>query len=135
MLTTLAVANYRSLRNLVIPLGRLNLITGANGAGKSSLYRSLQLLADTAQGGVIPSLAKEGGLSSTLWAGPEKFSREMLRGAAPIRGGPRTEPVSLRLGFAGNEYGYAIDIGLPTPRAGEAPLKPSMFSRDHEIKR
>ena len=50
MLTTLAIANYRSLRNLVIPLGQLNLITGANGSGKSSLYRSMQLLAATARG-------------------------------------------------------------------------------------
>ncbi len=44
MLTTLAVANYRSLRNLIIPLRRLNLITGPNGSGKSSVYRALRLL-------------------------------------------------------------------------------------------
>ena len=31
MLQTLAVANYRSINKLVIPLGRLNLITGPNG--------------------------------------------------------------------------------------------------------
>ena len=71
MLTTLAVANYRSLRNLIVPLRRLNLITGPNGSGKSNVYRALRLLAETAQGGVIPSLAREGGLQSTLWAGPE----------------------------------------------------------------
>ncbi|HHO8262715.1 hypothetical protein, partial [Pseudomonas aeruginosa] len=29
MLTTLAVSNYRTLRDLVMPLRRLNLITGA----------------------------------------------------------------------------------------------------------
>ena len=33
MLTTLAVSNYRTLRDLVMPLRRLNQITGANGAG------------------------------------------------------------------------------------------------------
>ncbi|MBG6637678.1 hypothetical protein I5G22_30065, partial [Pseudomonas aeruginosa] len=32
MLTTLAVSNYRTLRNLVMPLRRLNLIAGAHGA-------------------------------------------------------------------------------------------------------
>ena len=31
MLTTLAISGYRSLRDLVLPLKRLNLITGANG--------------------------------------------------------------------------------------------------------
>lgn len=67
MLTTLAVSNYRTLRDLVMPLRRLNLITGANGAGKSNVYRALRLLADSARGEVIPSLAREGGLPSTLW--------------------------------------------------------------------
>ncbi|MGI8446750.1 MAG: hypothetical protein ACR2MP_06110, partial [Streptosporangiaceae bacterium] len=37
VMETLAVENYRSLRRLVVPLAALNLVTGANGAGKSSL--------------------------------------------------------------------------------------------------
>ena len=57
MLTTLAISNYRSLRDLVVPLERLNVVTGANGSGKSSLYRSLRLLAETAQGGLVTALA------------------------------------------------------------------------------
>ncbi|RBL66124.1 ATP-binding protein, partial [Pseudomonas sp. MWU13-2625] len=80
MLKTLAVANYRSINKLVIPLGRLNLVTGANGSGKSNLYRALRLLAETAQGGVVNALAKEGGLESTYWAGPEQISRRMSQG-------------------------------------------------------
>lgn len=59
MLTTLAVANYRSINTLVVPLARLNLITGPNGSGKSNLYRALRLLAETAQGGVISALARK----------------------------------------------------------------------------
>ena len=73
MLHTLAISNYRSLLNLVIPLGSLNVITGTNASGKSNLYRALRLLSDTAQGGVINSLAREGGLNSTFWAGSEKI--------------------------------------------------------------
>jgi predicted ATPase len=128
MLTTLAIANYRSLRDLIVPLARLNVITGPNGSGKSSVYRALRLLAVTARGGVIPSLAREGGLQSTLWAGPERFSRAMLAGDAPVQGTRRTEPVNLRLGFAGDEFGYAIDLGLPIP--GE-----TQFGLDPVIKR
>jgi predicted ATPase len=39
----LAVANYRSLRDLVIPLRRLTVVAGPNGSGKSNLYRMLPL--------------------------------------------------------------------------------------------
>ncbi|MCW5625081.1 MAG: AAA family ATPase [Burkholderiales bacterium] len=128
MLTALAVANYRTLRDLVLPLAQLNVITGANGAGKSNVYRALRLLAETAQGRVVPSLAREGGLPSVLWAGPEQFSRAMQRGEQPVQGGPRKTPVHLRLGFGGDEFGYAIDLGLPQ---NQAPA----FSLDPEIKR
>ncbi|MEO1161664.1 MAG: AAA family ATPase, partial [Pseudomonadota bacterium] len=51
MILTLAISGYRSIRDLVLPLEQLTLITGANGSGKSSLYRSIRLLADVAQGG------------------------------------------------------------------------------------
>jgi len=128
MLTTLAISNYRSLRDLIVPLGRLNVITGPNGSGKSSLYRALRLLADTAQGRVVPSLAREGGLQSTLWAGPESISRAVRRGDYPVQGTRRKHPVSLRLGFAGDEFGYLIDMGLPKPDSTSA------FSLDPEIK-
>jgi len=128
MLTTLAISNYRSLRNLIVPLRQLNIITGPNGSGKSSVYRALWLLAETAQGGLIPSLAREGGLQSTLWAGPEAFSRSVLRGEHPVQGTPRKASVNLRLGFAGDEFGYSIDLGLPAPSR-------SAFALDPEIKR
>src|SRR5688572_29378122 len=128
MISTLAVANYRSLRNVVAPLGALNLVSGENGSGKSSLYRALRLLAETAQGGVVASIAREGGLPSTLWAGPERISRAMRKGEHPVQGGPRREPVNLRLGFASDELSYCIDLGLPTPHE-------SAFRLDPEIKR
>ena len=135
VLQTLAVANYRSIRSLVMPLEQLNLITGANGSGKSNLYRALRLLAEAAQGGIVSSLAREGGLSSTLWAGPENISRGMKKGTVPIQGGPRREPVHLRLGFQGEHVGYSIDLGLPPPQGFSAPAEPSAFMQDPEIKR
>jgi len=74
MISTLAIAGYRSLRDVRMGLEGLNVVTGANWSGKSSLYRALWLLADIGQGRIIQSLALEGGLASTLWAGPEAFS-------------------------------------------------------------
>src|SRR5215471_3387650 len=127
MLTTLAISNYRSLRNLVVPLRRLNVVTGPNGSGKSNLYRALRLLGDTAQSRVVASLAREGGLPSTLWAGPENISRSMKGGTQPVQGTRRKEVVSLLLGFASEEFGYLIDLGLPPPSK-------SAFALDPEIK-
>ena len=128
MISAVAVSGYRSLRSLVVPLEALNLITGANGTGKSSLYRAMRLLADAARGNVIQSLAREGGLPSTLWAGPENISRAMKRGDHPIQGTVRKAPISVRLGFSSDEFGYAIDLGLPVPGK-------TMFRLDPEIKR
>jgi predicted ATPase len=127
---TLAISGYRSLRDFVIALKGLNLVTGPNGSGKSNLYRALRLLAETAQGRAISSLAREGGLQSTLWAGPESFSRSVKRGEHPVEGTVRQSVVSLRLGFAADDFGYAIDLGLPPP---EKP--PSPFKHDPAIKR
>src|SRR3982751_5441397 len=107
MLCTLAVSSYRSLREILIPLGRLNLITGPNGSGKSNLYRALRLLAETAQGGVVNALAREGGLESTFWAGPETISRRMRNGEVPIQSTVRQGVKRLRLGFAGEDFSYS----------------------------
>ncbi|CAI8736885.1 putative ATPase [Pseudomonas sp. IT-196MI5] len=128
MLKTLAVANYRSINKLVIPLGRLNLITGPNGSGKSNLYRALRLLAETAQGGVVNALAREGGLNSTFWAGPETITRRMQNGEVPIEASVRRGVKRLRLGFAGDDFSYSIALGLPEPSQ-------STFSLDPEIKK
>lgn len=111
MIRTIAVFGYRSIRDVVVALEPLTLITGGNGSGKSSLYRSLRLLADVARGNVVRALALEGGFDSVLWAG---------RASA--------DHVSLKLGFAYDDYGYAIDLGLPIPN------EESHFNRDPYIK-
>ena len=126
MILTVAVSGYRSLRNLVLPLGPLTVITGGNGVGKSSLYRALRMLGEVSQGRAISTLASEGGLSSTMWAGPEVLSRRMKSGEVPITGTVRSKPIGLKLGFASEDYGYAVELGLPA--------EVSAFSNDPEIK-
>jgi predicted ATPase len=128
VLQTLAIENYRSLRTLVLPLTSLTVVTGGNGTGKSSLYRALRLLADGARNGMVAALAREGGLPSVLWAGPEHTGRAVREGRYPVQGTVRSGSVALRLGFGAEDLSYAIDLGLP---AGGK----TAFGRDPVIKR
>jgi predicted ATPase len=125
---TLAIANYRSLREVVLPLGQLTVITGANGSGKSNLYRALRLLSDTSIGGAVPSLAREGGIKLAVWAGPETVVKATKEGRQEVQGGPRKKPVSIKLGFAADDFSYSVEFGLPV-------LSSSAFAHDPEIKR
>jgi predicted ATPase len=134
VLHTFAISHYRSIKKLVIPLTRLNLITGANGSGKSSLYRALRLLVATAQEGIVAPLALEGGIKSVVWAGPELLSPNMRRGDVPVQGGPRKHAQRLKLGFSSSDFGYAVSLGL-TPPEIPPPDPPSAFSLDPEFKR
>jgi predicted ATPase len=113
VIRSVAIEHYRSLRRVRFALSGLNVVTGPNGSGKSNVYRALRLLADCARVGAGAALAAEGGLSSALWAGSPD--------------GPIDAPVRLRLGYGGEEFGYAVDFGLPVP--GD-----TMFGRDPEIK-
>jgi predicted ATPase len=130
VIRTVAVQGYRSLRELVLPLGQLTVITGANGSGKSSVYRSLRLLADAAQNAVVASLAREGGLTSTFWAGPEAIARSVRQGTHAVEGLAKRRVASLKLGFGSDSYGYSVDLGYP-------PLPPptTMFALDPRVKR
>ena len=129
MYSTVAIHGYRSLRDVVLPLGRLTVVTGANGSGKSSVYRALRLLGACGRGQVVRGLAHEGGLSSVLWAGPESLA-QARRGYA-VEGTMRSGPVSLLLGVGGvgDELSYLVDLGIPVQS------DVTRFNRDPEIKR
>ncbi len=130
MIQTVAVQGYRSLRDLTLPLGQLSVITGANGSGKSSFYRALRLLADAALNSVVASLAREGGLPSTFWAGPETIARAVRQGTYDVEPLQKRKVASLKLGFGGDDFGYSIDLGYPPP-----PPPETMFRLDPHVKR
>jgi predicted ATPase len=122
-------AGYRSLRNIRFPVGRLTVFVGANGVGKTNLYRALQLLQAAAAGALARELASEGGMESAFWAGKRISGR-------PVR-------IKLSVGFSQAREGemqaefdyavetglvqqYKIDVGLPTPTAAAFPLEPQI---------
>ncbi len=72
MLRTLHFQGYRSLRDFRMRLGRVTVVTGENGVGKSNVYRALEMVQGMAQGRFAAAVAREGGLPSMLWAGDLK---------------------------------------------------------------
>jgi predicted ATPase len=119
-LTEIAVAGYRSLRAIRFPLRRLSVFVGANGAGKTNLYRALQLIQAAAAGNLSRALAAEGGMDSALWAGKR-----------PLRKPPRIKLMAA-LGDADDSgedaaalaYSYAIEIGQRAPTEAAFAVEP-----------
>ncbi len=135
MIKSIAIENYRSIIKLTIPLGQLNLVTGENGSGKSNLYKALRLLAKVGEGNIVRSLAQDGGLESVFWAGPERISKRMRSGDVPVQGGPRQNKRQLKLGFSGDDYGYAVLLGLPNFAVPMPTINPTKFRLDPGIMR
>ena len=111
-------ANYRSLRSIRFPTRRLTVFVGANGVGKTNLYRALQLLQASAAGTLARELAAEGGMQSASWAG-KRYVGESPR-------------IKLSAGFGepaleGVLYAYEVEIGVPPPLGrGAFPLEPDV---------
>jgi predicted ATPase len=111
-------ANYRSLRSIRFPTGRLTVFVGANGVGKTNLYRALQLIQASAAGTLARELAAEGGMQSAFWAGQRRT------------GDPARIKLSAGFGepaFEGVVYSYEVEIGVPPPGGpGAFPLEPDL---------
>jgi predicted ATPase len=117
----LHVCGYRSIRNLRVCLGNVNVLTGPNGCGKSNLYNAVFLLAKTVTGGFARVIAEEGGMPSVLWAG-ERRSRSV--------GSARPEALRMTLGVKTDSFCYEMSCGL----VKTSPESPSAFRLDPEIK-
>lgn len=116
MLSEIWIRGYRSVRKLAMPLGRINLVQGANGCGKSNLYNAIHLLASAATGELASAICAEGGINQIMWAGG-------------LRPGDRADdPRRIILGMQAEQFGYELQIGLPPP-----PFLP-YFAFDPEIK-
>ncbi|MGH9671864.1 MAG: AAA family ATPase [Bryobacteraceae bacterium] len=116
----LSVAGYRSIREMRLKLGAVNVLTGPNGCGKSNLYNAVLLLARAATGGFARALAEEGGMPSVLWAGGRKRLRS------------KPEPVRVILSVTLDVFGYRLECGLP--HCGPPTERPSSFRFDPEVK-
>ncbi|MEO4043791.1 AAA family ATPase [Hoeflea sp. CAU 1731] len=124
-LRSMRAEHYRSLRAIRMDLGPVNLFVGANGAGKSNLYRALQLIKAAADGQLAHEIAAEGGIYSAYWSGDTpKHKKARIRLSAEIVDEER-----------GVVYTYEVECGFRPPKAAagfthEAQVKAEQLSVD-----
>ncbi len=116
-------AGYRSLRAIKFPVGRLTVLVGANGVGKTNLYRSLQLLQAAAAGVLSHELAAEGGMESALYAGKRKVREPAL---ITLTAGFAPAPTESENNEMAADYSYEVSIGLATETAAAFGLEPQV---------
>jgi predicted ATPase len=117
-LTSVTIRGYRSVQGLTLPVEDCSVFLGANGVGKTNLYRALGLLRCAAEGTITRAIAEEGGVASVLWAGAR-------RRGMPVR-------LILRAHFDEQAYGgevglphcYEIEIGLRQPTEAAFAVEP-----------
>ncbi len=63
----LEVKGFRSLRHVRWTPGKLNVLIGQNGSGKSNLLHTLELLKASAEGQLPEEVLREGGIAPLLW--------------------------------------------------------------------
>src|SRR5438270_13800854 len=120
MIKHIHTAGYRSVRELGLDLKSTNVLTGPNGCGKTNLYNSLVLIGRAAQAQFARAIAEEGGTPSVFWAGGER-----------IRYQRKKPPKRIILNFEGDDFGYELQAGLPSPN--EHALQ-TLFTLDPRVK-
>ena len=115
MVDVVVIRRYRALRDVRFAPKQLTLITGANGTGKSSLYRALTLLQRAATGGLGLAIAEEGGLGSITWAGTGVAEGQAAKRAGrEIQGAAHGAGSSVTFGMHAEGLGFELEVGIPT---------------------
>src|SRR5580693_6554101 len=88
----LTIEGFKSIRKLEdFELGALNVLIGANGAGKSNFVSFFRLLRDLIQQRLQTAIAVEGGADSCLFLGPKE-----------------TRQLTGKIYFGRNGYGFSL---------------------------
>lgn len=114
MIQSVRLSGYRSLRDLRLRLGCVTLLSGANGVGKTNIYRALRLVSSMARGGFAEAVAGEGGMRSLLWTGNMDHARL----------------TTLSAEVASEAFSYAFECGLMPAAPGDL----TKFKLDPDIK-
>ena len=104
MLDSLTVRTFKSLEDVTVRLGQVNVFIGPNGSGKSNLLEALGILASAANGRVDDQALLSRGVRPGLPA--------LYKTAFPARDGARVPP-HLFFGAAGDAERYEVSLHNP----------------------
>lgn len=99
MIHHIRIQNFRSVRDIELELGALNIVFGPNGCGKSNIYKAIHLLTASADGKFSSYISEEGGLENVMWSGR----------TAPTARHPRR----LQISCLTAEFDYELQVGFP----------------------
>ncbi len=104
MLDTLSVRTFKSLEDVTVDLGLVNVFIGANGSGKTNLLEALGVLSAAADGKVDASFLLARGVRPGVPA--------MYKSAFPPKNGEKAPP-HLFLGASGGSAKYQVSLQNP----------------------
>ena len=78
LIQELQIEGFRSLKSVTWKPGRLNVLIGPNGGGKSNLLRALEVLRASANGELRDTTIKMGGMAPLVWDGQARKIRFKL---------------------------------------------------------
>ncbi|MDP4512130.1 AAA family ATPase [Nonomuraea turcica] len=99
-LFSLEVENFRSLRQVTLPLGPVNVLVGPNGAGKTNVLEVFRFLADIVRTDLVPAMDERGGFERLVFHGgtiPAAYIRIGIKGSWSAEPGDRQEEYDLRI--------------------------------------
>lgn len=111
-----SATGYRSLQRITYPVSRLDVFVGANGVGKSNLYRGLELLQAAAANTLGAQIAAEG-LQAAMWAGVRRRDKPAEMSFAVTLDAPDRTDALLR---------YEVTAGYPAPTMAAFEAEPQV---------
>ncbi len=101
-LSEVRIQRFRSVEDLTFPVKRATLLVGANGCGKTNVYKALELLQSAAEGRLGETFARNGGFESALFFGATERS--------------------IVLGLSVDEFDYDLELHPNTERLNWSPF-------------
>ena len=130
---TLKVKGFRSLKGITWNPGKINLLIGRNGSGKSNILRLLELLVAAADGKLSRYVQSSGGMEAIVWDGQlSSISVDLTTSPVGLEEGPEVYSFELqRLGqSSGFQFGNESLVNFSNVQKGKKDHPFKLLERD-----